>query len=517
MEWLSPENVVAVGTAVLGVLTSVAVLWYELRVPNRKRIGYRVQLDTPVGREAHDGRANVRRGWFADVPGMEDATLVLLRIENDGSQSIDEDDYRRRELHGLEVVLTDRTIKGLVVSVPRAYGHLMGHFTETAGLRYEGSELCVPRVPLNRGEHFKLLMLLSGGGVGRPIRIEGGIKDGQVKPNRSTTPDDKPPVFSRAARVITVLLTACVVVLASIIVVREDRPPPMGCARGSLTITGSTAFRPALLRLAGQYEDECAGSTVTVDTHGSTAGIRGLVDKGRAAAKGSSPAVVTLSDGPAPEDYTELAYTQVAVSVFTLVVNDEVTKPTNLTRDQVRRIYRGEITNWSELGGPNLAIRLVSRDANSGTRQVFQRRVLGEGEPANTSLDCVNRDNAGPSLIRCELEGTDQVLAMVARLPGAIGYSELRAADGVKGLHTLSLDGKAPSLDALRAGDKNGYPYREIEYAYTFRRPPAESLAASFIAFMSRGTGQDIIRDLGHLPCQTTEGFGICGAEEETG
>ncbi|MFF2849583.1 PstS family phosphate ABC transporter substrate-binding protein [Streptomyces sp. NPDC058001] len=511
MEWLSAENVVAVGTAVLGVLTSVAVLWYELRVPRRKRIGYRVQLDTPVGREAHDGRANVRRGWFADVPGMEDATLVLLRIENDGSQSIDEDDYRRRELHGLEVVLTDRTIKGLVVSVPRQAGHLMGHFTETAGLRYEGSELCVPRVPLNRGEHFKLLMLLSGGGVGRPIRIEGGIKDGEVKPNRSTTPDDKPPLFSRAARVITVLLTACVVVLATIIVVRDDRPPPMGCARGTLTVTGSTAFRPVLLRLADRYEKECAGSTVTVDTHGSTAGIRGLVEKG-AAAKGSSPAVVALSDGPAPSGYAELQPTRVAVSVFTLVVNDDVTL-TGLTLDQVRRLYRGEITNWRELDGPNLAVRLVSRDANSGTRQVFQRRVLQEGEPANTSLDCVHRDNPGPDVVRCELEGTEQVLAMVARLPGAVGYSELRATDGVKGLHALRLDGNEPSLDALRAGDTDGYPYREIEYAYTYHRPPADSLAASFVAFMSRGTGQDVIRDLGHLPCATPEGLRICGEE----
>ncbi|SFG92586.1 hypothetical protein SAMN02787118_13377 [Streptomyces mirabilis] len=67
--------------------------------------------------------------------------------------------------------------------------------------------LRIPRVPLDRGEHFKLLVLLSGGDVGREIRLIGGLRGGEVSFNRSTTPDDQPPLFSRAARLITVLLT----------------------------------------------------------------------------------------------------------------------------------------------------------------------------------------------------------------------------------------------------------------------------------------------------------------------
>ena len=88
-------------------------------------------------------------------------------------------------------------------------------------------------------------------------------------------------MFSRAARLITVALTVCVVTLASIILVRDDTPPPIGCARGTLTVTGSTAFAPVVRELAQKYEKDCEGSTVTVDAHGSNAGIRELADRGR--------------------------------------------------------------------------------------------------------------------------------------------------------------------------------------------------------------------------------------------
>lgn len=313
VEWLSPENVVAVLTALLGVLASGAVLWYERRVPRRKRIGYRVQLDTPIGSNAPGGgRGNVRLGLFNETPDMSDATLVLLRIENDGAQSIAGDDYTGRGVHGLTAEFTDRTVRAIAVTQPADADHLMEHFTPAAGLRHTDGTIHLPRVPLNRGEHYKLLVLLTGGHVGSPIGVTGGIRDGEVRPNRSTTPDDKPPVFSRAARTITVLLTACVIVLASIIVVREDAPPPMGCQRGGLTLTGSTAFAPVVRELAAKYEKDCEGATVVVDAHGSTAGIRALAGEG--AKEDKAPALVALSDGPKPGGYPQLREVRVAVS-----------------------------------------------------------------------------------------------------------------------------------------------------------------------------------------------------------
>jgi len=183
-------------------------------------------MDNPIGDDVRSGRANRRLGLFDEVPGMSDATLVLLRIENDGSQSIADNDYTGRELHGLTAVFTDRTIRGVSVTQPVGTDHLMDHFTPAAGLGYDGSTLRIPRVPLNRGDHFKLLVLLSGGDVGCPIRLIGGIRDGEVHPNRSATPDETLPLFSRASRLITVMLTLCVVTLAAIVVVRDDNPHP---------------------------------------------------------------------------------------------------------------------------------------------------------------------------------------------------------------------------------------------------------------------------------------------------
>lgn len=107
---------------------------------------------------------------------------------------------------------------------------------------------------------------------------------------------------------------------------------------------------------------------------------------------------------------TQLREDRVAVSVFALVVNDKVSVK-NLSTGDIRRIYRGGITNWKQLGGPALPVLLVSRDANSGTREVFQRRVLLRNEPANSSRDCESKDDGEAKVLRYELDSTEQVLA----------------------------------------------------------------------------------------------------------
>lgn len=100
-------------------------------------IGYRVQLESPIGDDARSGRINRRLGLFDEAPGMTDATLVLIRIENDGSQSIDRDDYTGPELHGLTALFGNRTIRGVSVTQPSDTEHLMDHFTAPRGFAYE--------------------------------------------------------------------------------------------------------------------------------------------------------------------------------------------------------------------------------------------------------------------------------------------------------------------------------------------------------------------------------------------
>ena len=509
MDWLGADNIVAVLTALLGIAASIGVVWYERRVPRRKRIGYRVQMDTPIGSDNRNGqgRPNVRLGLFNDLPGMSDATLVLLRIENDSAESIGDADYTNRDpSHGLTVEFADRLVRGAAVTQSDAE-HLMDYFVPaggTGGIQHHGGAIQLPRVPLNRGEHFKLLVLLTGGPVGGEIRISGGIREGVVTPNRSTTVDDKPPLFSKPARWITLMLTVCMTVLAGIVALRANTPPPIGCATGELTVTGSTAFAPVMEELASSYQSDCPNSKITVTAHGSEEGVRELAQAG---ASGSHN-LIALSDGPKPDgEYRQLAENRVAISAFSLVVNDRVTIH-DLTTKQIRQIYQGQILNWKKLDGPDLPILLISRNADSGTRDLMRRRILGgRGEPAFTSRDCQHRNSPQDKVIRCELDSTDQVLRTVAALPGAIGYSESQAASVANGLHPLSIDGQAPTLPASGEGS---YPFVEVEYAYTYGRPPVGSLTASFLNYTIRGSGQDVIKARGHLPCYAPEGLHRC-------
>uniref|UniRef100_A0AAU2A3E0 Substrate-binding domain-containing protein n=1 Tax=Streptomyces sp. NBC_00093 TaxID=2975649 RepID=A0AAU2A3E0_9ACTN len=513
MEWLSAENVVAVATAGLGIVASAVMVWYERRVPRRKRVGYRVQMDNPIGDGAQSGRANVRLGLFDEAPGMHRATLVLLRIENDGSQGIAHEDYTSRELHGLTVEFTDRAIHGVSVTQPPGTDHLMSHFTPHAGFGYDvgGSTLRIPRVPLNRGEHFKLLVLLSGGDVGCDIRLVGGIRDGEVHPNRSATPDDKPPLFSRAARLITIILTASVVTLASIVIVRDDDPPPLGCEKGTLTVVGSTAFALVAQGLAKEYEKDCEGSDIKVEARGSTAGVGELAAmEGESRARRAS--VVAFSDGRDKGAGSALRAEPVALSVFTLVAYKGLDLRQGLTLAQVRRVYSGAVRHWDDLDPalPHWRVVLVSRDADSGTRQVFQDRVLAgrwEGVPS-TSLGCdLQTDTAAP--VRCELGSTADVLKKVAATKGAIGYSELgQARQHRLTVNRVALDGATADVDAIEYDD-SPYPYRGVENAYTYADLPAGSLAGSFLTYV-RNHGQAAIRQNGHIPCTATEGERLC-------
>jgi periplasmic binding family protein len=306
MDWLSPENLLAV----LGLLATVGVLAYERLIPGLKRIGYRVQMDTPIGGDARNGQPDVRLGLFGETPEMSDASLVLLRIENDGLRGISADDYTSRQLTGLTVSFTDRTVTGVAVTEP-SHSHLMSHFTAYSGLRQETDVISVPKVPLNKGEHFKLLVLLTGSGVGRPVTVSGGLKDGAVKRNRK-----QPRPSNRVLGLVTFL--ALLLVLEPLMLTLGDRTPvPLGCARGELRVTGSTAFAPALKSAARAYEKECTEARITVEARGSMAGIRAL-DAAGSASKDAHPAQLTLSDGPTPGRFTKLSANRVAVAVFAL-------------------------------------------------------------------------------------------------------------------------------------------------------------------------------------------------------
>jgi ABC-type phosphate transport system substrate-binding protein len=499
VEWLSLENVIAIGTSVLGLLVPIAMFLYDRRVPRRKLIGYRVQMDSPIG----DGSFNPRLGDF-DVPNMADASLVLLRIENDGSQSVADNDYTSSEVHGLTAEFTGRTVQAVSVTQPSGIEHLNSHFTNANGFEHMGSTVTIPRVPLNPGDHFKLLVLLSGGPAEGDVKLIGGLRDGRVHRNSAPKPDEKQRTFSLPARLLSGALALAVLALAGIIVLRDGSP--IECEEGELTLTGSTAFEPVVRTIAERYEAKCQGADISVEARGSEDGVSQLAELG-GRSPGAARSVIAFSDGPMGKRWN-LTGTRVALSFFTLVVHKDVDLgPRGLTPQQVRDVYAGEYRRWGEVvpGRRELAdlpIVLVSRGDESGTRQIFQDRVLKGWERApSTSLDCRPPARAGDTVTRCELGSTRAVLDKVEEQPGAIGYSEAGLA-GERGgkVNAVPLNGDWPDESRIDLG-AGPYPYKDVEYAYTYGPARAGSLAAGFLAYLDESTSQQVIRGKGHLPC----------------
>nr|WP_155073306.1 substrate-binding domain-containing protein [Streptomyces taklimakanensis] len=491
----------------LGIAVTIAVVAYDRLRPGRRLIGYRVQMDTAIGAETRQSQTGARLGLFGDDRELTDATLVLLRIENDGVKDIGQAAFEAP----LCAVFEGRRVLGVAVTDPNPRG-LMERLTPDNGLRYEGNRVRVPPLPLNTGDHFKLLVLLTGGPVGGGVHLEGTVNEGRIRSNRQSR---------GGPRTIYLGLTAFLVLIGGIAIGTrlEGTPPPLECARGELTVLGSTAFAPVMEEISAAYAADCAGAKITVEAGSSADGTRELDALGRAS-DGGAPAAIAMSDGVEPDNRPELRGQPVAVTLFAVVV-DEDTGVEDLSPADLRRLYSGEIDNWSRLGGADLPVSLVSRRSDSGTRGAFQKRILGDHEPASSSSDCRHKDDADAPVLRCERGSTEQVLEAVGTVPGAIGYAEFQAAAEAENVTVLRLDGVAADVDAIgpvpESGNTDGsgegrgaYPFWEVEYAYTYTQPPADSLTSKFLDYLGGGTAQNVLRTHGHLPCSAPGNQSLC-------
>ncbi|MFD7661438.1 PstS family phosphate ABC transporter substrate-binding protein [Streptomyces sp. NPDC059788] len=489
--------------AAAGVVVT-AVLWaVERFLPGRKRIGYRVQMDTAIGMNPRDAHSLVQLRLLRQDQEITDATLALLRFENDGGKDIVRQDYQEP----LSVEFTGRTVIG--VEVPDANPpDLMGMLTRNGGgLRYSGGRLVVPKVPLNKRNHFKLLVLLSaddeggasrsrpeGAGGGRPgeVVVGGFISGGRIRRN---TQRWGPRKLSLALGGVCIILVG---LLGGLLLNGRTAVADGECATGRLTIDGSSAFAPPMREIARQYAARCRGAEIEVAESGSLAGLGRLSRAGRSAPAGG-PARLAVSDVAAPSIYRKLAGRRVAIILLGLVVNDR-TGVDNLTSEQLRGIYDGRYTNWEQLGGNNLPVRIVGRDAASGSRRAFETSVLRGSEPGTvSSYDCSGKDrDATARVTRCEVNSTGSLLDAVGRVPGAIGYAEVYAAAKHPRVTGIRLNGREPDIEW---GGQRAYPFWTVEYLYTYGEPEDGSLTAKFRAFMDSDTAKNILRKYKHVPC----------------
>ena len=500
--------------AVIGVLVTAGAFLWEFVLVGRKRLGYRVQMDTTPTDVSSLHAGAWRRLEREDDTPLVDPSFVLLRIENIGATKIDAGDYAvpENDRVGIRVLFPGRKVAGIVPTElsdpsmrtffdPSANGAGFGvgqdETDPTIGV------IRLPKVTLNRSAHYKVLVVLErsgGNGAGSfadPVvhaTITGGVGDGKIKKTEGRTGLPRWVTWLVGSLVFVALTEPFVLGLI-------DQDVPLDCGGGNLTLVGSTAFAPVLREAAASYENTCPDANFAFDFKGSIEGLRALDEA-------ASPDMLAFSDGAKGDGYPLLLPRPIAFPLFTIVANPEAGVQ-DLSLEQIRQIYDGRITNWAELGGNDLPVRLVGRPGDSGTRRTFENRVLGgRWEPVRNSDDCASvGSGAPPGVIRCERPSTDDVLNAVADTPGALGYGELEAASGHDGLILLRIDGRPATLEAA---DHGAYPFWETEYAYTHGELDAHSLAASFLRYLTNEVGMDIIRAHGQRPCIELENPVLC-------
>lgn len=242
------------------------------------------------------------------------------------------------------------------------------------------------------------------------------------------------------------------------------------CVNGSITFDGSTALYPLANGVANAYQDACSGATITAKQSGSGAGLS-------AAAAGTVD--IGNSDIFAGASTPGLSDNQVAVVVFSVVLNGHVTGVTNLTHQQLIDIYTGKDTNWNQVGGPNLPIVTVSRSPGSGTRATFDQYILNGGSTTPTNVEATGSSNLVASQ-------SSDLSTDVKNTSGAIGYVASFYAKQ-NGLHTIQIDGVS---DDSANVENNTYPLWNIEHMYT--KGAATGLAKAFIDYV-KGNAPEVV------------------------
>ena len=195
---------------------------------------------------------------------------------------------------------------------------------------------------------------------------------------------------------------------------------------GTVATDGSTSMEKVIGALGESFMEANSGVTFTYNPTGSGSGIS-AVSEDRCDIGLSSRA---LKDEEKASGLTEtvLAYDGIAV-----IVNPANTL-TDLTVEQIAKIFTGEIANWSEVGGSDAAIVLIGREAGSGTRDGFETITA-------TKDACQYRQ---------ELTSTGDVITTVAQNPDAIGYASLASVkDTVK---ALNVNGVTPTEETVKDG-----------------------------------------------------------------
>ena len=239
---------------------------------------------------------------------------------------------------------------------------------------------------------------------------------------------------------------------------------------GNVAAGGSTSMKNVIAALTEGFAEVEPGVTVSYDPTGSGAGITGATDK---------TLDIGLSSRALKDDEkADVDGTTIALDGIAIIVNN-ASKVEDLTVDQLKQMFTGEITNWSEVGGDDGEIVLIGREAGSGTRDGFESIV----------------DVKDSCKYAQELTATGAVISAVEANPLAIGYASLSAVgDTVK---MVTVGGVECSEETVKDGSY------EVQRPFVFVTNKSVALseqAQAFFDFATSADAADLIRTAGAVP-----------------
>ena len=239
---------------------------------------------------------------------------------------------------------------------------------------------------------------------------------------------------------------------------------------GNVATGGSTSMKNVIAALTEGFAEVEPGVTVSYDPTGSGAGITGATDK---------TLDIGLSSRALKDDEkADVDGTTIALDGIAIIVNN-ASKVEDLTVDQLKQMFTGEITNWSEVGGDDGEIVLVGREAGSGTRDGFESIV----------------DVKDSCKYAQELTATGAVISAVEANPLAIGYASLSAVgDTVK---MVTVGGVECSEETVKDGSY------EVQRPFVFVTNKSVTLSEqsqAFFDFATSADAADLIRTAGAVP-----------------
>jgi phosphate transport system substrate-binding protein len=292
-------------------------------------------------------------------------------------------------------------------------------------------------------------------------------------------PHDHQPVSKKKG----ILRNVCLVLIGVIAASCSPGKPPAGTPEtppaGKITIRGSNTVGEELApKLIAEYQKDHPSAVFDLEAKGTSYGLGALV--------GGFCDIAGASRWPTKEElevaqYRGVEFSDHVIGAYSVAVVVNAANPVaSLTKEQVRDIFTGAVTNWNAIGGADAPIHIFIRDPISGT-------YLGFKELAMENKAYVSEQNLFTNYMA--------IVEAVGKDADGIGYSGFNFAANT-GVKALSIGGIAPGADAVNNGK---YPYARMLHLFTNKGRESQA-TLDFIQFVLSPRGQEVLTQLGDVP-----------------